>query len=102
MVLDTDPAAARAIGRPFVETPYLSLSNYVNNLLRTGYTEADVAGSGSDRLIDDLVLHGTPEVVAKGLRSHVDAGADHVAVQVLGPSPDVEAENHRQLAEVLL
>ncbi|GAB3161253.1 LLM class F420-dependent oxidoreductase [Amycolatopsis stemonae] len=102
VVVDADPVAARAIGRPFVRRPYLGLCNYVTNLRRHGYTEADVAGGGSDRLIDDLVLHGTPETIAKGLRSHVDAGADHVAVQVLGPSPDVEAENHRQLAEVLL
>jgi probable F420-dependent oxidoreductase len=102
VVVDDDPAAARAIGRPFVREPYLGLSNYVNNLRRHGYTEADVTGGGSDRLIDDLVLHGTPETVAKRLRSHVDAGADHVAVQVLGPAPDVEAEDHRRLAEVLL
>ncbi|MET8849302.1 LLM class F420-dependent oxidoreductase [Amycolatopsis sp. NPDC004625] len=101
VVLDDDPVAARAIGRPYVQTPYLGLSNYVNNLLRHGYTEADVAGGGSDRLIDDLVLHGTPEAVVKGLRSHVDAGADHVAVQVLGPSPAVELENQRRLAAIL-
>ncbi|KDN23017.1 LLM class F420-dependent oxidoreductase [Amycolatopsis rifamycinica] len=102
VVVDDDPAAARAIGRPYVRTPYLGLRNYVNNLLRHGYTEADVAGGGSDRLIDDLVLHGTPDTVAKGLRSHVDAGADHVAVQVLGPSPEAERENQRRLAEELL
>ncbi|MDX3193130.1 LLM class F420-dependent oxidoreductase [Streptomyces sp. MN03-5084-2B] len=102
VVVDDDPAAARTVGRPYVRNPYLGLSNYVNNLLRHGYTEADVAGGGSDRLIDDLVLHGTPETVAKGLLSHVDAGADHVPVQVLGPSAEVELENQRRLAEVLL
>jgi len=102
VVVDEDPVAARAIGRPFVREPYLGLRNYVNNLLRHGYTDADVAGGGSDRLIDDLVLHGTPESIAKRLQSHVDAGADHVAVQVLGPSPEVEAEHHRILADVLL
>jgi probable F420-dependent oxidoreductase len=102
VVLDDDPVAARAIGRPYVQTPYLGLSNYVNNLLRHGYTEADVAGGGSDRLIDDLVLHGTPETVAKGLRAHLDAGADHVAVQVLGASPEAELANQRRLAELLL
>ncbi|WP_410587978.1 LLM class F420-dependent oxidoreductase [Amycolatopsis sp. lyj-23] len=102
VVVDEDPVAARAIGRPYVQTPYLGLRNYVNNLLRHGYTEADVDGGGSDRLIDDLVLHGTRETIAKGLRSHVDAGADHVAVQVLGPSPEAELVNQRRLAEVLL
>ncbi|WP_199198917.1 LLM class F420-dependent oxidoreductase [Amycolatopsis sp. CA-128772] len=101
VVLDEDAEAARAIGRPYVRNPYLSLSNYVNNLLRHGYTEADVADGGSDRLIDDLVLHGTPEAVVKGLRSHVDAGADHVAVQVLGPSPEVELKHQEQLAGLL-
>jgi probable F420-dependent oxidoreductase len=102
VVVDEDPVAARAIGRPYVRVPYLGLRNYVNNLLRHGYTEADVADGGSDRLIDDLVLHGSPETIAKGLQSHVDAGADHVAVQVLGPSPEVELANQRRLAEVLL
>ncbi|WP_233225759.1 LLM class F420-dependent oxidoreductase [Amycolatopsis sp. CA-126428] len=102
VVVDDDPVAARAIGRPYVRTPYLGLRNYVNNLLRHGYTEADVAGGGSDRLIDDLVLHGTPETIAKGLLSHVDAGADHVAVQVLGASPEAELANQRRLADVLL
>jgi probable F420-dependent oxidoreductase len=102
VVVDDDAVAARAIGRPFVHTPYLGLSNYVNNLRRHGFTDADVAEGGSDRLIDDLVRHGTPESIAKALRSHLDAGADHVAIQVLGPSPDVEAQNHRRLAEILL
>ncbi|WP_439383103.1 LLM class F420-dependent oxidoreductase [Amycolatopsis lexingtonensis] len=102
VVVDEDPVAARAIGRPYVQNPYLGLRNYVKNLLRHGYTEADVAGGGSDRLIDDLVLHGSAETITKGLRSHVDAGADHVAVQVLGPAPDVELVHQRQLAEVLL
>ncbi|MEQ0561975.1 LLM class F420-dependent oxidoreductase [Amycolatopsis sp. NEAU-NG30] len=102
VVVEEDPVAARAIGRPYVRDPYLGLRNYVTNLLRHGYTEADVAEGGSDRLIDDLVLHGSPETVAKGLLSHVDAGADHVAVQVLGATPEAEQENQRRLAEVLL
>lgn len=28
--------------------------------------------------------HGTPEAIAGRLREHLDAGADHVAIQVLG------------------
>ncbi|MFE3054716.1 TIGR03620 family F420-dependent LLM class oxidoreductase [Nocardia sp. NPDC059239] len=92
VVVDTDPAEARRRGRAFVSNPYLRLSNYVNNLLRQGYDEPDVAGDGSDRLIDDLILHGTPETIATGLAGHFAAGADHVAIQVLpgegeGPMP---------------
>lgn len=39
---------------------------------------------GSDRLIDAVISYGTPQAVAARLREHLDAGADHVAIQVLG------------------
>ncbi len=89
VVLTTDAEEARAIGRRTVEF-YLGLSNYVNNWLRLGFTEADVRKPGSDRLIDAVVAYGTPEEIAQRLREHLDAGADHVAVQVLG-SQDEDA-----------
>jgi len=74
VVLDTDPDRARATGRAFVSDPYLKLSNYTTNLRRYGYTDADIDDGGSDRLIDALVLHGSPDIIAAGLRSHLDAG----------------------------
>lgn len=83
VVLTTDAEKARAIGRQTVEH-YLSLSNYVNNWLRLGFTEADVHKPGSDKLIDAVVAHGTPEDIARRLGEHLEAGADHVAIQVLG------------------
>jgi probable F420-dependent oxidoreductase len=86
VVLGTDPVAARAIGRPAVEKPYLGLVNYTSNLKRLGYTDADLADGGSDRLIDALVVHGDAALAA-GVTAHLDAGADHVAVQALGPDP---------------
>lgn len=85
VVLDTDPERARSIGRPVVEKPYLGLVNYTSNLLRLGWTEDDIAGGGSDRLIDALVAHGTADAVAARLREHLDAGADHVCAQLLTP-----------------
>ncbi len=84
VVLDADPVAARTIGRPPVENPYLHLRNYVSNLKRLGYTDADVADGGSDRLIDDLVAHGEAAAVRSQIDGHLDAGADHVTIQVLG------------------
>src|SRR4030088_3563144 len=57
-VVSTAPEKARAIGRNFVKDPYLGLRNYVNNLLRHGFTTSDVADGGSNRLIDALVLRG--------------------------------------------
>ena|SRR5947209_6451542 len=87
VVLGTDPAEARAIGRKTAER-YLALSNYVNNLQRLGFTQDDVRSPGSDKLIDAVVAHGTPEAIARRLGEHRDAGADHVAVQVLGAAND--------------
>jgi probable F420-dependent oxidoreductase len=83
VVLTTDTGKARAIGRETVDH-YLGLSNYVNNWLRLGFTQDDVSRPGSDRLIDAVVAYGTPEAVAQRLNEHVEAGADHVAIQVLG------------------
>jgi probable F420-dependent oxidoreductase len=83
VVLSTDAAEARRIGRETVEH-YLGLSNYVNNWLRLGFSEDDVRKPGSDRLIDSVVAYGTPEAIAQRLNEHLEAGADHVAIQVLG------------------
>jgi probable F420-dependent oxidoreductase len=83
VVLTTDAAEARAIGRRTADR-YLALSNYVNNLQRLGFTQDDVHRPGSDKLIDAVVAHGTPEAVARRLEEHCAAGADHVAIQVLG------------------
>ncbi|NGY62052.1 LLM class F420-dependent oxidoreductase [Lentzea sp. NEAU-D13] len=82
VVVEEDPQAARAIAREQLSY-YFSLTNYTSNWQRWGFSEEEVAGLGSDRLIDALVAHGSPEQVAAKLRAHLDAGADHVAVQSL-------------------
>jgi probable F420-dependent oxidoreductase len=84
VVLSTDVGSARAIGRETVQKFYLGLSNYVNNLKRLGFSDADTAQPGSDRLIDAVVAHGTADQIARRLNEHLDAGANHVAIQVLG------------------
>jgi probable F420-dependent oxidoreductase len=83
VVLDADPARARDLGRKRVANPYLGLVNYTSNLRRVGFTDEDLAGGGSDRLIDALVAHGTAGQVAAQLTAHLDAGADHVCIQLL-------------------
>ena len=83
VVLTRDAAQARAVGRETVEF-YLNLSNYLNNWKRLGFTDQDIAKPGSDKLIDAMVAHGTPEAIAERLTEHLGAGADHVAIQVLG------------------
>ncbi|HEX9064384.1 MAG TPA: TIGR03620 family F420-dependent LLM class oxidoreductase, partial [Streptosporangiaceae bacterium] len=92
VVLAADPQAARAIGRPRVERPYLGLVNYTSNLRRLGWSDADLADGGSDALIDALVAHGGPASVAAQLTEHLTAGADHVCLQLLtGPDEDLAA-----------
>ena len=83
VVLTNDADEARRIGRETVDH-YLGLSNYVNNWLRLGFSEDDVRRPGSDRLIDAVVAYGTPETIVQRLNEHLEAGADHVAIQVLG------------------
>lgn len=100
VVLETDAGRARAIGRPKVQTPYLGLRNYVNNLKRLGWTDEDVADGGSDRLIDALAVHGDAETVARGVRAHLDAGADHVTIQALTADGD-PLPAYRELATAL-
>lgn len=85
LVLETDPGRARAIGRPRVQNPYLGLTNYLSSLRRLGWTDADFADGGSDALIDALAVHGDAAAIAGGVTAHLEAGADHVAVQVLNP-----------------
>ncbi len=82
-VLDTDVEGARVKAREYAKT-YLGLSNYTNNLLRFGFTEADIADGGSDRLIDVIIPHGSAEEIAAAAREHLDAGADHVCLQTVG------------------
>jgi probable F420-dependent oxidoreductase len=101
-VLESDPQAARAIGRPRVHRPYLGLENYLNNLRRLGWTDDDVAGEGSDALIDALVARGDPDQVAAQLSEFLEAGADHVCVQLLQASADADpVPGYRRLAAAL-
>lgn len=88
IVLDEDSERAREIGRPRVGM-YLRLSNYIANLKRIGFNDEDLEYPGSDRLIDALALHGDVDVVAAGLRAHLAAGADQIAIQVLAADNDI-------------
>jgi probable F420-dependent oxidoreductase len=85
VVLETNPADARAIARRHL-APYLGLPNYTNNLSRLGFTD-DLAAGGSDRLVDALFAWGNIAQVARRVQDHHDAGADHVCIQVFDGDP---------------
>lgn len=101
-VLTTDPAEGRRIGRAFAKG-YLSLPNYASNLQRLGWSESDVAGEGTDALIDAVIAWGDVDAIARRVRDHLDAGADQVAIQLRGEkSSDTAIEGYRELAAALL
>lgn len=88
VVFQADPEKARHIARSRLRNT-LTQPNYLRNLARLGFSDSDLAGSGSDLLIDSLVAWGDQDAVFARLREHLDAGANHVAVQVLVPDDRV-------------
>jgi probable F420-dependent oxidoreductase len=99
-VVDTDATRARTVAREYAKL-YLGLRNYTQTLLRFGFSEADIGGGGSDRLIDAVIPHGSAERIAEVLNSHLDAGADHVCLQPLGEQ-GIPRESWTALAKVLV
>jgi probable F420-dependent oxidoreductase len=102
VILETDPAAARAIARGHMAM-YLGLPNYANNLRSLGFGDDDLANGGSDRLVDAIVAWGDVDAIRSRVRAHHDAGADHVCIQVLPPDPRaLPMVEWRELAPALL
>jgi probable F420-dependent oxidoreductase len=97
-VLATDRAAGLRIARAFARN-YLALPNYANNLRRLGWSDEDLAGEGSERLIDAVIAIGDVEAIASRVREHLQAGADHVCVQLRDEqSSDPALGAYRELA----
>jgi probable F420-dependent oxidoreductase len=94
VMLETDAARARAAARKFLHF-YLGSPTYHTHLRALGFTDADLAGDGSDRLIDALVAWGDEQRVRECLEAHLDAGANHVVISALssagGHRPDERA-----------
>ncbi len=101
-VLATDADEARRVGRAFARH-YLALPNYANNLRRLGWSDDDIANDGSDALIDAVVAWGDAEAIVGRVKAHLDAGADHVCVQLrVASSSDPALDGYRELAAGLL
>jgi probable F420-dependent oxidoreductase len=102
VVLEADPVEARRIARAHMAI-YLDLPNYMNNLRRFGITDDDIADGGSNHLVDTVVAWGDVDAVRTRVQAHLDAGADHVAVQVLTPERGtLPLDEWRKLAPALL
>jgi probable F420-dependent oxidoreductase len=101
VILERDPEVARATARK-TTTMYLGLPNYAHNLRDLGYTEADLAGGGSDRLVDDIVAWGSVDDIRARVDAHREAGADHVPIQPLASTLIGQLAQLRALAPLLV
>jgi probable F420-dependent oxidoreductase len=105
VVFDADPVSARAMART-VLGHYSRLENYRNNWVRLGFGEDEI-GNLSDRLVDEVIAWGSPEQIAAKVQEHLDAGADHVCLQVLnggimeGGDVQKQRQAYRELAVAL-
>jgi probable F420-dependent oxidoreductase len=83
VVLSDDAEESRALGRDVLDLS-LGLANYRNSWKRIGFSDDDVTKPGSDALVDAVIAHGAVDQIVQRLHQHVAAGADHVAIQVIG------------------
>ena len=100
VILETDPAIARGIGRRVIGHS-LNLPAYRNNFLRMGFSEEDLANGGSNRLIDGLVAWGDERAIGERLQQHLDAGADQVCIQSLAREGMKLARQDERIFELL-
>ncbi|HET6734955.1 MAG TPA: LLM class F420-dependent oxidoreductase, partial [Mycobacterium sp.] len=91
---------ARSIGTSWLRN-YLALPNYANNLLRSGFTEDDLA-TVSDRLLDAIIAWGDEDAILTRVNEHRAAGADHICIQALTADPaEFPRDQWRRLAAAL-
>ena len=103
VVFETDPTKAREMARSGMSF-YMDLPNYMNNLKRHGFSQDDV-DQCSDKLVDGVVAWGSLDDILARIKEHHDAGADHVAIQVItgeGFGGRLPMEEWQQLADALL
>ena len=100
-VLDRDLTRARELARTALRH-HLTQTNYTNNWRRLGFTDDDIAGPGSDRLVENLVALGDAGQVSARITEHLDAGADHVCIQLIAPDGVDLLPGYADLAAVLL
>lgn len=97
----TDHRAARELIDPHLGQ-YLPLPNYANAWRWLGFDDSDLQDGGSDHFVASIVAIGDEETIRARVQEHLDAGADHVCVQVLAADNEQRLEAWRVLASALL
>ncbi len=100
VILSKSAEDARSVARTNLGR-YLAWANYRRHLTRIGFTEDDFESGGSDRLIDGLYAWGDEGDIKRRVTEHLEAGADHVCVQVVPTEASGESGTLRRLASVL-
>jgi probable F420-dependent oxidoreductase len=94
IILESDAARARAAARNYMQI-YLRAPNYMRSVKNVGFTDADLADNGSDRLVDAIVAWGTADKIKERIDAHLKAGANHVCILPVRadnqPLPDLKA-----------
>lgn len=103
VVLEEDPDSARTAARRILSL-YSFLPSFIDHFARLGFAVEELSDGGSNRLVDAVFARGDVDAVAKRIEEHLDAGADHVAVQVITPTwpRDAPIRQWRDLAVALV
>lgn len=104
VVLEPDRAKAREIARASL-AGWLERIDVVPSRWRmvrqvTGFDESDLAGGGSDRLVDAMVVAGDVDTIASRVAAQFAAGATHVCLGVASAAatPELALRELRELA----
>lgn len=88
VVIDSNIDRARDVARTHMAR-YLALPNYSNNLLRCGIAQSDI-DEVTNGVVDRIVACGDLDVTVDRVQQHLDAGANHVCIQVLTADNDLD------------
>ena len=94
------PEEAREAARENISR-FLEWPNYRRHFERLGFGDTDFASGGSDRLLNAVFAFGDQAAVQERIQEHLDAGADHVCLQIVTNDMDAEMSAYRHLAPAM-
>ena len=83
-VLEANLERARALARSALNF-YITLPAYHRTWKQAGFDESDFEFGGSNRLLDAIFALGEIDAVKARIQSHIDAGADEIALYPINP-----------------